>query len=208
MWEDGVRFVGFLLGGGFAVFLLQWFREWRSERRKQEITFLQEQLQHLYGPLHFFLCQNEQYMERSKKIHDSYKEHFEGIQWSEEAQERLDEQAKATLDIGNAYVEAMKENNSQIMELLKTKWHLADIDDIEMFVGFQVHFTRGEIEFDEQQGGSIPISIRLSLGDVHFYHADWVERVKRKWAEKRQKLGRVKRTGGQWAGTADKDRSQ
>ena len=187
MWE---QYIAGFFGAGFGVFVLEWVKEWRSESRRRRIVYLEEQLTKLYGPLHFFISQNEQFLECNRNVLEAYRGFFEGKNWAEEAIESVDKDAMKTIELANVYVEKIKDNNRQIMELLKRNWHLIDIDDTQTFAAFQVHFTRGELEFERGPKGQIPFNIRLALGDVHFYHSDWTKRVKEKWVQKRQELGR------------------
>ncbi len=179
---------------GLIIFFFQWYKETRTESRRRHVGYLQNQLHDLYGPLHFFLSQNEQLVKHSVEIDRQYKDYFEGKQWADEAMKRIEEQALATIHLSNRYSEKVTENNTAMVDILQTQWYLIDEDDIELFSSFQTHVIRHHIEFAENQAKGVPLSIRLKLGNVRFYDPESATRVRQKWNAKRDEL-RTFRTG-------------
>ena len=187
MWE---QYIASFLGGGFTIFVLQWVKEWHSERRRRRTVYLEGQLTKLYGPLHFFMSQNVQYVGRNRIVLEAYKEFFEDTKWSEESYESLEQPANDTIDLANTYVKKIRDNNEQMMRIMRSNWHLMDIDDIEVFSDFMLNFTRREIELESGRGKQIPFRIRVALQDIRLYDSTWVDHVKAKLTQKRQELGK------------------
>jgi hypothetical protein len=138
--DEIIRLVARFLGGGFVVAIGNWIHSTWSARRAREVESLREQLRLLYGPLFFFTCQNEELFKLTDNVQNAYRDFFEGKTWSEDAktQELLTKNADATIDLGNAYVQRVVENNARVMEILERNWHLVDAADVEMLSRFQL----------------------------------------------------------------------
>ena len=188
--SDWVR--GSVTGVLIAAFV-QWvahrFRS-REERHRRISDYLRRQLEELYGPLHFFMSQNGKLLEQCDRSREAYRESFEGRNWPSESDEIVHRRANATIEYGNAYIERVRENNAQIMQLLKNKWYLIDIEDIEVFSTLQFNFTRGEMEFQKSLSENIPPNVRMSLGMPIISDSGWGQHVERIWREKRKQLSK------------------
>jgi hypothetical protein len=103
--------------------------ELELERMKYrgEASYLEEQLRCLYGPLYFFIVQNEELLRLCGQIHSEYQKFFKGP-WSPDPDTRkaVGEETTATLELGNEYVRRVAENNVRVMDILEHNWHLAD----------------------------------------------------------------------------------
>lgn len=101
------------IGGGAVSAIINWFHANRVAHKEQEASFLGNQLERLYGPLHFFASQNGQLFKLSGEVQQQYAEHFTG-RWSAQAavQQDLDEAMIATIALSNSYIERVVENNA------------------------------------------------------------------------------------------------
>lgn len=181
------------LGGGIVVAVVHWINTLRTARRDREISWLQEQLRSLYGPLSFFTNQNEQLLGLAGKVQDAHGAFFAG-KWSEDetTQKALEEQSTATTNLGNLYVKRVLENNAHVMELLEKNWHLADPADRDEFSRFQVDHTRFLNEVHQEGRNSIPLQITQQLGPISFMHPDMISCVRSALQSKQMRLAKFR----------------
>lgn len=188
--EEIVRLVFSFLGGGLVAGLLDWFRSHRSEKRVGQISALQSQIQNLYGPLHFFVSQNESYFEINNKFLEAYRSEYEGQNWSKDevTRENLRKETTQVLDIANAYIAMVTKNNESILEILRNNYAYIDPDDIDIIRQLIVDYTRLRIERDEAGALKTPIEIYQYVGEISFMRPQFIERVKEKFNSKKKKM--------------------
>lgn len=188
--EEIIRLVFSFLGGGLVAGLLDWFRANRSEKKVRQVSALQNQIQNLYGPLHFFALQNESYFELNDKFLKAYKNEYEGQNWSrdETTQANLRKETTQVLDIANAYIALVVKNNESILELLRNNYAYIDPDDIEMVQQLIVDYTRLNTERDESGRLKTPIEIYHYVGEISFMRPEFIKRVKEKFYSKKKRL--------------------
>jgi hypothetical protein len=181
-----------ILGGGVIVSVGNWVHSNLASRRDREITWLQDQLRSLYGPLFFFTSQNEQLFQMSGKLQDA-----QGGGWSEDEtrQQSLERQGAATTNLGSLYVKRVIENNARVMEILEKNWHLADSADYDVFSQFQLDYTRFLTEVQQRGGDGIPLRIRLGLGPVVYMHPEMISRMGAAVRVKQARWEKLRRTG-------------
>lgn len=188
--EEIVRLIFSFLGGGLVAGLLDWFRSYRSEKRIRQVSALQNQIQNLYGPLHFFASQNESYFELNDKFLKAYKSEYEGQNWSkdEHTQANLRKETTQVLDIANAYIALVVRNNESILDVLRNNYAYIDPDDVDMVRQLIVDYTRLNTERDESGRLKTPIEIYNYVGEISFMRPEFIKRVKEKFDSKKKKL--------------------
>ena len=188
--RDCVRLVFSFLGGGLVAGLLDWFRAHRSEKSVRQISALQNQIQNLYGPLHFFASQNESYFELNDKFLKAYKSEYEGQNWSkdESTQSNLRKETTQVLEIANAYIPLVTKNNESILEVFRNNYAYIDPDDIDIFRQLVVDYTRLKTERDEAGTLKTPIEIYQYVGEISFMRPQFIERIKEKFNSKKKKM--------------------
>ncbi len=188
--EEIIRLIFSFLGGGLVAGLLDWLRNYFSEKKVQKISNLQAKIQNLYGPLQFFASQNESYFELNNKFHDAYQAEYVGKNWSqnEVTQKNLDQETSKTLDIANAYIGLVTQNNEKILEVLRNNYSYIDADDVEIFRQLVVDYTRLKTEVDESGRLNTPLRIYEHIGSISFMRPEFIKRVKEKFDSKKKEL--------------------
>lgn len=188
--EEIIRLIFSFVGGGLVAVLLDWLRNYFSEKKAQKKSNLQTKIQNLYGPLQFLASQNESYFELNKKFHDAYKAEYIEKNWSqnEVTQKNLDQETAKTLDIANAYIRLVTQNNEKILEVLRNNYSYIDADDVEIFRQLVVDYTRLKTELDESGRLNTPLKIYKHLGNISFMRPEFIKRVKEKFDSKKREL--------------------
>jgi hypothetical protein len=70
-FEEIMRYVSSLIGGGLIAAVGNWIYSSRSARRAREVDFLRDQLRLLYGPLFFFTSQNEELFKLADNVQNA-----------------------------------------------------------------------------------------------------------------------------------------
>lgn len=180
--EEIIRYVMSFLGGGFAVAIGNWLHAGRAIQIQQELSALREELKYLYGPLSYITRTNEQLFAMNRTIHGVYGAEFIDKKWSKHplTQERVHEKAEATLDLANAYIDQVVENNKRALEILEQHWHLADLDDIDVFSQFKLDCIRLATEVHANMGRKTPDAVYRALGEISYMRPALIERVAQK----------------------------
>lgn len=188
--EEIVRLVFSFLGGGLVAGLLDWFRSHRLEKKVRRISALQNQIQNLYGPLHFFASQNKSYFELNDKFLKAYKREYEGQVWSKDeyTQANLRKETAQVLDISNAYIALVAKNNESILEVLRSNYSYIDPEDIDIIQQLIVDYARLRTEHNESGVLKTPIEIYLYVGEISFMRPQFMERVREKFNSKKKEL--------------------
>lgn len=188
--EEIVRLVFSFFGGGLVVGLLNWLRANQAEKRRRKVSALQAKIQNLYGPLQFFASQNESYFELNAKFLGAYQAEYEGKKWSrdEATQKNLKQETTQTLDIANAYIRLVIQNNESILEVLRNNYTYIDPGDVEVFRQFVVDYTRLKTEMDETSRLNTPLRIYEHIGNISFMRPEFIKRIKEKFNAKKKEL--------------------
>jgi hypothetical protein len=149
-----------------AVAVTLWVNQ-RSVVHSREVEALREQLQSLYGPLHFLASQNGELWKLHEKVDAARAKFFEGRKSvpSPETIEAFSTAHSRTIDLKNAYSIRSIENNKRIMDLLEKNWHLLDAGDVSTMAEFQVDYIRYSVESRENTAG-VPLNVLMELGEV------------------------------------------
>ncbi|MFH1905355.1 MAG: hypothetical protein ABIK53_07545 [bacterium] len=197
MWTD--IFQSFI-GGGAVAGIIVAIIHWKSKCVERRVANLRDQLQHLYGPLYFFVSQNKRLFKINDKFHQAYRKVYGDPKWSndEETRKVLNEESTRTLNLANAYIEQVENNNDKIIEILERNYSLVDIDDIGAFSEFIVDYTRRKTEWDEQHFLKTPRHIYSEVGKVSFMRPKVIKRVKDKFISKREELDKLNEVWHFW----------
>jgi len=162
--DEIIRYVLSFLGGGLVAAIGNWLHATVAARREREASYLEQQLRSLYGPLSFFATQNEQLFKLGGQIHHEYSAFFKGP-WSPdpETHRQLSQEMSATIELSNEYVNRVTQNNMRVMEILEQNWHLADLEDAEVFARFQLDHARFVTEVREERRKNVPFPILEAL---------------------------------------------
>jgi len=185
--DENIRYIMSFIGGGFAVAVGNWVHSNRAAQKQEELAHLRDQLKFLYGPVSYFTRKNEQLFALSMKIHGAYGAEFIDKKWGTDpvTQERVKEQAAVTVDLSNAYIEQVVENNKKVIAILEANWHLVDSEDISDFSQFQLDCTRLATEVHGKMRRKTPDAIYQALGEISFMWPELITLVADKVEAKR-----------------------
>lgn len=174
--------------------LLNWFREYLSEKKERKISGIQAQIQNLYGPLQFFASQNESYFELNEKLHEAYQVEYVGKKRSqnEKTQKILDQESEKTLDIANTYIRMVTKNNESILEVLRNNYAYIDPEDVDVFREFMVDYTRLKTEVGDSGRLNTPFRIYKHIGSISFMRPEFINRIREKFNDKKKELKSLK----------------
>ncbi len=129
--------------------------------------------------------------ELNKRFHDAYTKEYVEKKYSieEYARKILEKETKETLDIANKYIAIVENNNLRVKEILDNNYSLIDPDDIELFLLFYEDHIRLITERDEEGRIKTPVRIYQQIGHVTFLRPEVIERVKKKFLNKKKDLG-------------------
>ena len=206
--DEIVGYVFSFLGGGFVAALGNWLHANRAAQTQQELTQLRDQLKFLYGPAYFLTQWNEQLFKLVAAVHGAYDE-FLDKEWSGEpgTQERVQKSGVNTLELGNAYVDKVIENNKNLLAILQDNWHLVDAEDIQDFSKFQVDCTRFATEVSTERYTMARSVIRGTLGDISFMRSALIRQVAKKVAAKQSRIDDLLRPWWRRRPSSDNDAS-
>jgi hypothetical protein len=160
-------------------------------RRDRKIACLQEQLRLLYAPASALATQNRQLFQLVEKIQSEHQRLFTGQHSENETrQAALLEASERTTNLGNLYAKRVVKNNTRLMRIIDTNWHLADLSDRDVFSQFQFEYIRYVVETKQRGAAGIPLQIVLELGPVSFMRPDMISRLDKVFLEKQESLER------------------
>lgn len=191
--EEIIRLLFSLLGGGIAVAILNWIRLNRTELRERKINFLDLQLNKLYGPLYYFVCQCEKLFELNRKWAEAYDKEYSGTKWSQDsnAQKAISKEASEIIKLRNTYIAEVEKNSEQIKEILNNHYAYIDREDIDAFTLFYEHYIRRKIELDNEKKWERSLRAYQYVGDISFLRPEFISRVKEKFIKKKEELDKL-----------------
>jgi len=191
--EELIRLVISFLGGGVVAGILNWVFSAKSASKARKTESLTQQLNLFYGPLFFFVSQNDDMFKLNSKFQTAYKAEYTGDKWNqyEDTQKNFRAATSCTLDIANKYVDVVKNNNEKIVEILLHNYSFIDSDDVEVFQQFMIDYTRMKTEVGKEGTLQTPFEIYLRIGDISFMRPEFIEKVKSKFYLKKQQLNEL-----------------
>jgi hypothetical protein len=185
--EEIIRLVFSFLGGGLVTGILSWIKSSKGERTARKVDHLNNQIRNLYGPLCFFVLQNESFFKLNEEFHNAYTNEYSNKQWSQNnlTQERLKENISQTINVANQYMKLVRANNEKVMDILVKNYAYIDPDDIDIFQQFVVHYSRLKTEQDETGKTITPLEIYRQIGDISFMRPEFIRRVKEQFHSKK-----------------------
>ena len=183
------------------VVIFGWWVSRRLERFKHELAedhakrqlradYVRGQIDHLYGPLAFFVESSARHLTTSAAILKAYDEYFANRQTSDMAAQ-VQEMDKV-IETANAYVALVVENNKETVKVLRAGWGWLDSDDAAEAGEYLTHVARHAVEFEEKKKLPplfyIKGSLKNSLGAPSFLPPTFIDRVRRKLNEKQREL--------------------
>lgn len=191
MWKEilETQIIGIIVGAVITsvtgALIVYWL-----DAKKLKKSYLLDQIQKLYAPLHFFVLQNELYLKLNEKYMKAYQEEYGNKKWNsdKETVEFLDKETQQIFNKANEYNQVIRANNEKICELMRNNYGYIDWDDFKMFHQFVVDRTRDKMEFSDGRGLAVPLIIYSHLGDVFIMRTEFIDRVKEKFNSKKRIL--------------------
>lgn len=174
-----LQYVVSFLGGGAIGAVVSSLHAGALARRQREADQIGRQLEVLYGPLAFFVAQNEKLSALCGDIRSAFQAEFVATKWStaKSTRDALRKDADDTIAVSNEYAGLIAANNRRVMEILERGWHLIDKEDAEEFAQFQVDYARHKTEFEGAL--RMPLAIHTAVGEIPFVRPSMMQRMKR-----------------------------
>lgn len=188
--EEIVRLIISFLGGGTVAGILSWIRADAIEKKARQIEKLSNQLHNLYGPLFFFVSQNDNMFKLNSTFQNAYKAEYENKDWSRKIinETFLKMQTSKVIDIAYKYMETVRHNNQKIVEILVNNYACIDPDDVDLFQNFMLDHTRMNTEVENDGTIQTPFEIYKRVGDISFMQPELIQRVQAKFYQKKRGL--------------------
>jgi len=181
------------LGGGTVSALINWMLINFSDKKDRKIKFLDEQIIKLYGPLYYLVIQSEKLFQLNNKFIEAFNKEYVIKNWSMEkyTKEILTNETTITLETANKYIRLVEKNNEKMKDIIDKSFYLLDPDDIDVVMVFFEHYTRLDIEKDTDGKITIPFQIYTHIGDISFLSPEIIEKIKKKFLNKKQKIEKL-----------------
>ncbi len=95
-----------------------------------------------------------------------------------------DEEIKGTIDLSNDYVQVVKRNNDQIVDILRQNWMFVEPYDIDLFRQMIVDHTRLSVEVAGDGKAKTPLFVYPLIGEISFMRPEFMERIEQRVREK------------------------
>lgn len=179
-----------ILGSGIAVGLLERYWHWRDKKEDRQIQTARDKLEKLYAPLFFFTSQNTECFQQCDIINKSLSS--DAVNTKDGQGNRVcllgSEGMNQTLNMQNAYVAVVKQNNEQIFNILRANWMYIDSEDIDLFRQVIFDHVRLKTEVAADGKRKLPFLIVHEMENIYFMRPDFAERVKKRFTEKQSFL--------------------
>jgi hypothetical protein len=192
----------------------------RTERLKSDLAgelaeqtrradYVRGQIDHLYGPLAFFVESSAHHISTNRAVQLAYDEYFgqkrHGMLGSDpETTRAIVEEGLRVQDTANRYLALVVENNEEAIKILRAGWGWLDQDDVESAGQYMTDIARQSVEFKENK--RLPPlfywegAMQFPVGPVSFIRPEFIDRVRRKLQKKQRELAGL--TGATAAGMA------
>lgn len=177
-------YLAFASVGAITGAIITVFSTHSLKNRELKVKILEEKINKLYGPIYYFLKQNEFMFDQNGRIHISLVQEY----IDSDNPERIEEAMNDTTYIKQSYQDLILENNKQIKQIVDNNFSLIDVDDIEIFLQFFLHHTRLLIEIKNEEKIRIPYKVKKNLEDISLMPKDFFERINKKFESKKKEL--------------------
>lgn len=185
------------LGGGVAASAITVIAQWRMARRAAQRDYLNNCIQHVYGPIVRLLRKSELALKLNHGVQDVYEEEFIKKKYDESAMDRVSATAKSMLHIGNEYVAESRAKLDEVSEIADRNWHLVDVADAAVFDDIRTQLERMRIEYEspdqDEARKHAKWLLHMKHGAPSFYKAEWLKHLD---ASYQAKLKRYRRLAG------------
>jgi hypothetical protein len=138
--------------------------------------------------------ENQQLHRLSGSLHTLYQDLYCNIDWSEDSQKAIQKETTDTINISNQYTEQVVRNNRQMVNVIRTKFWMAEPDDYGHFDAILEDITRIDVELDEKLIGKLPLRVVLKQDKIYFTRGDALSHIMDKFEQKRRKLDETTRS--------------
>lgn len=185
-----VQIIVTVLGSGVVAAIATAVMQNRAKREDREASYLRDQLQMLYGPLHYYTTLNQLCFEQNKKVQLAGRSELSGVNPGPDvdARKQHSEDIAAVIELANDYIEIVRDNNEQVIQILRDNYAYADPDDMNILEQFRLDYARSKTEFRSEGGIRLPMYIHQHLEDVSFMRPIFIERAGSKFLTKQKRL--------------------
>lgn len=181
-------FLASLLGGGIVAAFIAGITQGNLAQKSRKRDRLLSQLTQFYGPIYYYVVQNERLFELINKFDQAYQEEIIDPSWAqdEETHKRVGEMADVTINLKNEYSAEVKVNNEKIKGIMDAHFSECEPADAQIFLTFYEHYVRFKIEFDSEGKLRTPMRVYQHLGNVSFMRPEVIKHIKSR-CESKQK---------------------
>jgi len=173
------------LGGGVVSAVITQYWNLLNENEKEKRKYIEKQLQSLYGPLCHYIFQSEVLFGLNDKLQEAHKAVFSSYN---NPSEGVIKEATDTINLANEYINIVRVNNKNMIDILDKNYSYIDPDDIDIFKLFYEHYIRMEKEFTDKGMMKAPWQIYKEIGNVSHLRPEVIKRVKEKFMSKKEKI--------------------
>jgi hypothetical protein len=130
-----------------AVAVVNHFQQHRAAERARRADRISNMMQDLYGPLSFFVGNNEQLVTQWSVIDGVYQKVYER-EWppDEATQKTIETETMQTIDVKNTYGRRIRANNARMVRIIRDHYHLIHRDDVDVLQAFVKDWIRLKVE--------------------------------------------------------------
>jgi hypothetical protein len=169
------------LGGGVAAAAITVIAQGRMARRAAQRDYLNNCIQHVYGPIVRLLRKSDLALKLNHGVQDVYEEEFIKKKYVESAMDRVSATAKSMLDIGNEYVAESRAKLDEVSEIADRNWHLVDVADAAVFDDIRTQLERMRIEYEspdqDEPRKHAKWLLHVKHGAPRFFNPAWLKHL-------------------------------
>lgn len=183
-WQSWLQSFFAAIGGGLFVSLVNHKLSKKATKEEREAGFLRQQLQLLYGPLHYYLSLNTVNEEYCDQLIQAGNETYAPIPRSERSEEEL---RTWTKQIRDCY-DLVTKNAFIMLEITEHNYSYLDPDDMVTFRLFASRCTRWKNEYTEDGELRIDKRIKERMGSYRLCTNGFIQQINGKFAAKQKRL--------------------
>ncbi|MDB5334962.1 MAG: hypothetical protein JWN70_581 [Planctomycetaceae bacterium] len=192
---DDLQFVTLLatfLGGVVAATAWAWLGDDHLERTARHIARLNDQLTSFYGPLRYFVHQNDNLAKLNERHRRAHAQDH-ASRWNDERQTEMsaDEASTSVLGARNQYTDRIERNNDRMLRLIEDKYSMADPQDFEVLQQFATDLLRIHTEAGAATS-DVPRWFLDREEPIASYRPAFAEQIRRSCESKSAELKRLR----------------